>query len=90
MSLKLKVSYENEKELQQVVDLLRPVMKQCKKASKQGKYSRAYIEVRWQIWLVKQLTICYRTDIINLQANIESTPVVILEVVIDTGTDINI
>lgn len=46
MSLKLKVSYENEKELQQVVDLLRPVMKQCKKASKQGKYSRAYIEVR--------------------------------------------
>lgn len=46
MSLKLKVSYENEEELQQVIDLLKPVMKQYKKASKQGKYNRAYIEVR--------------------------------------------
>lgn len=46
MSLKLKVSYENEKELQQVINLLKPVIKQYKKASKQGKYKRAYIEVK--------------------------------------------
>lgn len=46
MSAKIKISYEHDQELQELIKLLRPKIKRCKKADKQGKYSRVYIEIK--------------------------------------------
>lgn len=46
MSAKIKISYEHDQELQELIKLLRPKIKRCKKVDKQGKYSRVYIEIK--------------------------------------------
>ncbi|WP_167955610.1 hypothetical protein [Anaerosporobacter faecicola] len=46
MSVKIKISYEHDQELQEIISLIKPKIKRCSKADKQGKYKRAYIEVK--------------------------------------------
>lgn len=47
MSVKIRVSYQNQKELDLVLRLLRPEMKTYKIAgSKAGEYKRAYVILR--------------------------------------------
>ena len=47
MSVKIKVSYQKEQELQIILQLLRPVIKSYKAADRQqGVYKRAYIEIK--------------------------------------------
>ena len=50
MSVKIKISYEYDQELQELIKLLSPKIKRYKKADKQadkqGKYNRVYIEVK--------------------------------------------
>lgn len=50
MSVKIKVSYQTEQELQAILQLLRPVIKSYKAADRQqGVYKRAYIEIKQAI-----------------------------------------
>lgn len=50
MSVKIKVSYQKEQELQAILQLLGPVIKSYKIADRQqGIYKRAYIEVKQTI-----------------------------------------
>lgn len=50
MSVKIKVSYQKEQELQIILQLLRPVIKSYKAADQQqGIYKRAYIEIKQAI-----------------------------------------
>ncbi len=50
MSVKIKVSYQKEQELQAILQLLRPVIKSYKAADRQqGVYKRAYIEIKQAI-----------------------------------------
>lgn len=44
MSVKIKVSYTDDQELDGVVRLLHPIIKSWKTQPAQGKYKRAYIE----------------------------------------------
>ena len=47
MSIKIKVSYQNEHELQMILQLLKPAIKSYKAADRQqGAYKRAYIEIK--------------------------------------------
>lgn len=46
MSAKIKISYEHDQELQELIKLLSPKIKRYKKEDKQGKYHRVYIEVK--------------------------------------------
>lgn len=43
MSVKVKVSYEHDDELSEIVRLLSPVLRNVKVQMKKGKYRRAYI-----------------------------------------------
>lgn len=43
MSVKVKVSYEHDDELSEIVRLLSPVLRNVKVQKKKGKYRRAYI-----------------------------------------------
>nr|DAO28522.1 MAG TPA: hypothetical protein [Inoviridae sp.] len=43
MSVKIKVSYTTDQELQEIVSLLSPVMKNVKIKPQKGKFKRAYI-----------------------------------------------
>lgn len=44
---KIKVSFQEDRELEAVLGLLRPAVKSCKVAKmQQGKYKRAYIELQ--------------------------------------------
>lgn len=43
MSAKIKVSYEKPEELQEVLDRLRPMVKNVKVQPEKGKYKRAYV-----------------------------------------------
>lgn len=43
MSVKIRVSYETEIELERVLRILAPVMKSWTRTAKKGRYSRAYI-----------------------------------------------
>ena len=45
MSVKIKVSYECDSELDEVVKLLSPILKTIKKQPANGKFKRAYITV---------------------------------------------
>jgi len=46
MSVKVRISYEKSQELQQVLKLLRPVIKSYKaEKGKNGPYKRAYVEI---------------------------------------------
>ena len=45
MSVKIKVSYECDSELNEVVELLSPILKTIKKQPANGKFKRAYITV---------------------------------------------
>ena len=46
MSVKIKISYETLRELQRVLDLLKPNMRKCKKEKgDNGKYKKAYVEL---------------------------------------------
>lgn len=46
MSVKVKVSYQEQRELEKIVKLLRPVIKSYKVArGQQGAFKRAYIEI---------------------------------------------
>lgn len=50
MSVKIKVSYQKEQELQAILQLLRLVIKSYKAADRQqGVYKRAYIEIKQAI-----------------------------------------
>lgn len=50
MSVKIKVSYQKEQELQIILQLLRPVIRSYKIADRQqGIYKRAYIEIKQAI-----------------------------------------
>lgn len=50
MSVKIKVSYQKEQELQAILELLKPVIKSYKAADRQrGIYKRAYIEIKQAI-----------------------------------------
>lgn len=44
MSVKIKVSYTDEEEYQEIMRLLSPVVKSWKKQPANGKYKRAYSE----------------------------------------------
>lgn len=46
MSTKIKISYEHDQELQELLRILRPKIKRYKKEDKRGKYQRVYIEVK--------------------------------------------
>lgn len=47
MSVKIKISYQKEQELQTILQLLKPVIRSYKIADRQqGVYKRAYIEVK--------------------------------------------
>lgn len=47
MSIKIKVSYQEREELQQVIKLLQPIIKQTKvKNEQQGTFKKAYIEIK--------------------------------------------
>ena len=53
MSVKIKVSYQKEQELQIVLQLLRPVLRSYKIADRQqGIYKRAYIEIKQAIEMI--------------------------------------
>ena len=43
MSVKVKVSYEHDDELSEIVRLLSPVLRNVKVQKKKGRYRRAYI-----------------------------------------------
>lgn len=46
MSVKIRVSYQENEELQQVLKLLRPVIKSTKvKKEQQGPFKKAYIDI---------------------------------------------
>ena len=50
MSVKIKVSYQKEQELEIILQLLRPVITSYKAADRQqGIYKRAYIEIKQAI-----------------------------------------
>lgn len=47
MSVKIKISYTTRKELEKVLQVLSPVMKDYKISKNQtGKYKRAYVEIK--------------------------------------------
>lgn len=46
ISAKIKVSYTEEQELQQIVKLLQPVIKKYKRADREDRFNRAYIEIK--------------------------------------------
>ena len=47
MSVKIKISYTTKEELEKVLQVLSPVMKDYKVAKNQeGKYKKAYVEVK--------------------------------------------
>ena len=46
MSVKIKVSYKSDQELQEVLELLRPVIKKVRPAERKGEFNRAYIELK--------------------------------------------
>lgn len=46
MSVKIKISYEEERELQEIINLIEPKIKRWRKGDRQGKYHRVYIEVK--------------------------------------------
>ena len=44
--MKLKISYENERELAIMLDILRPLEVKCKRSGNQeGRYKKAYIDI---------------------------------------------
>lgn len=44
--IKIKISYQNSRELEQVIKLLQPIIKSCKIIKEHGKrYDRAYITI---------------------------------------------
>lgn len=45
MSVKLKVSYEHEYELEEIVRMLSPILENVKVCKEKGKYKRAYINL---------------------------------------------
>ena len=46
MSVKIKVSYEEEEELREIIHLLEPKIKSWRKAKKQkGEFKRVYIDI---------------------------------------------
>ena len=46
MSVKIKISYEHDRELQEIIALIKPKIKRCSKSDKHGKYHRVYIEIK--------------------------------------------
>lgn len=47
MSVKIKISYTTNEELEKVLRVLSPVMKDCKISRNQaGRYKKAYVEVK--------------------------------------------
>lgn len=49
MSVKIKVSYENPQELQEVLERLAPMVQKCKASKGQeGRYKKAYIVLKEQ------------------------------------------
>lgn len=47
MSVKIKISYTTNEELEKVLRVLSPVMKDCKiSRNQEGRYKKAYVEVK--------------------------------------------
>lgn len=47
MSVKIKISYNTEEELKQIMELLTPIIKEIKVSrNKEGRYKKAYAEVK--------------------------------------------
>ena len=46
MSVKIKVSYQHDHELKEVIALIKPRIKRCSKSEKHGKYNRVYIDIK--------------------------------------------
>ena len=46
MSVKIRISYQERKELDRILDLLKPVIKTCRTSEQQGNYKKAYIDTK--------------------------------------------
>lgn len=46
MSVKIRISYQERKELDRILELLRPVVKSCRTSGQQGNYKKAYIDTQ--------------------------------------------
>ena len=46
MSAKVKISYQDEKELYELLELLEPAVRSWKKAEAAGAYKRAYVDIK--------------------------------------------
>lgn len=46
MSVKIRISYQSQKELDRILELLKPVIKSYKTAAGQGEYKKAYIDTK--------------------------------------------
>jgi hypothetical protein len=44
MSVKIRISYQERKELDRILELLKPVIKTCRTSGQQGTYKKAYID----------------------------------------------
>lgn len=44
MSVKIRISYQERKELDRILELLKPVTKSCRISGQQGTYKKAYID----------------------------------------------
>lgn len=45
MSVKIRVSYQKQEELEKVLKLLSPAIKSCKSGRQQGEFKKVYIEL---------------------------------------------
>lgn len=46
MSVKIRISYQERKELDRILELLKPVTKSCRISGQQGTYKKAYIDTK--------------------------------------------
>ena len=46
MSVKIRISYQERKELDRILELLKPVVKSCRTSGQQGTYKKAYIDTQ--------------------------------------------
>lgn len=46
MSVKIRISYQSQKELDRILELLKPAIKSYKTATRQGEYKKAYIDTK--------------------------------------------
>lgn len=46
MSVKIRISYQERKELDRILYLLKPVIKTCRTSGHQGNYKKAYVDTK--------------------------------------------